>query len=592
MGFNQLYIEVANKNDLVELVNQYLLLKKSGKNYKGLCPFHIEKTPSFIVSPENQLWHCFGCGKGGNIYTFLMLIENIEFKEALHILAEKAGINLHNNKEKTKVNLFLNINQEANNFFTKTLFSAKGKTAFNYLINIRKFSLETIKKFSLGYAPEGFNNLKEHLLKKGFLIDNLIEIGLAIKNPSGNIYDRFRDRIMFPVFNNSGDIIGFGGRTMSDQDAKYINSPESLIFHKSKNLYGFNFAREFIRDSKEVFLVEGYVDVITLYQAGIKNVIASMGTSLTEEQVSLLSRFTDKVYVAYDGDTAGTEATKRGMEMLFVFGLQNFVLEFPTGDDPDSFIQKNGLNEFLKLKNKSLAYFDFYLKQLEKQFNINEPQGKSKIAKEIALLLAKFSEVLLQDIYLNQSAKYLGIDYRTLKNLMPTNSCKSQILNPKSKINTEELETRLEINLLGNLILKAELFWEYLPLISENIFQSLNNKKIFLSLKEFYKTNFNRKNNISNLQQEISLLIAEDLNKYLAEIIFVVEKIPHNENNFKDILSKIKERQIKKELKEIQNNLQEAEKNKNFSLATELANKVMSLKKEVKNLKINHQERV
>lgn len=366
---------ISQQVDIVQLISEYIPLTRAGKNYKALCPFHEEKTPSFIVSPAKQVFHCFGCGVGGNVFTFLMKWENISFPEAVKLLGEKVGIPVSLREETPGYwEQLYRINEKVTEFFQNQL--RKNKFAREYLYK-RGFKDEVIDLFRLGWAP--YPRLFIDFCKKqGFPVDKLKELGL-ITVRGKEYYPYFRERIVFPIFSLSGKIIGFGGRVLDDSLPKYLNSPQSPVFDKGKNLYGLNIAREYIRKEGEAILVEGYTDVIALHQEGIRNAVASLGTSLTIPQVRMIKRYASRVFLAYDEDTAGEAATLRGIDLLLENDLQIKVISF-SGEDPAELVRKKGKGEFLKAKEAALSYIDY---------RINKVLGK-----EISLSLEKKLEIL------------------------------------------------------------------------------------------------------------------------------------------------------------------------------------------------------
>jgi len=347
---------VSQAIDIVELIGEYVELRRSGKSYKGLCPFHEEKTPSFFVSPDKGVYHCFGCGASGNIFTFIMEIEKVDFPDALRILAERAGVPLG---EMRKPSPFYNLMELSVRFYQALLYKEEGKKALNYLRE-RGFRLETIKRFNIGYAPSTGDSLFKHLMRKGYRSKDLIDAGLVLKTEKGKIVDYFRDRIIFPIRNQRGLFVGMGGRALANsQEPKYINSPDTNFFKKGELLYGLSEAKEAIRKKEVALLVEGYTDLIALFEYGYENVVAPLGTALTEAQASLLSRFARKVYLLYDGDEAGLRATRRAILVLLKKEIESEVVLLPKGEDPESYLRKEGkegMENLLKKREDSLFF--------------------------------------------------------------------------------------------------------------------------------------------------------------------------------------------------------------------------------------------
>jgi len=381
--------EIRNRCDIIDIISEYVHLKPAGKGFKGLCPFHGEKTPSFMVSPEKQLFHCFGCGEGGNVFNFLMKYEKLSFFEAVKMLAKKSGVSLPVDEEKEN---FLNrekerlykLNNLTANYYRECLFRTnQGKKVINYFKK-RGINDTSVELYRLGYAPPGWDALTNFLKKKGYTYEELIKAGLIKKSKiEGKYIDYFRDRIIFPIFHLSGRVIGFGGRALDDSLPKYINSPETLVYNKGSNLYNLNFAKEDIRKKNCIIIVEGYTDVLITQQYEFNNVVASLGTALTTKQIDLIKRFTDTVLIAYDADSAGNMATLRSLDLLVKAGLGIKVLALPQGYDPADFLIKKGRTPFQNLIDRSLSLIDYKLKLLYSNYSIKTIEGKVKVVKEI-----------------------------------------------------------------------------------------------------------------------------------------------------------------------------------------------------------------
>jgi len=381
--------EIRNRCDIVDIISEYVHLKPAGKGFKGLCPFHEEKTPSFMVSPEKQLFHCFGCGEGGNVFNFLMKYEKLSFFEAVKMLAQKSGVPLPVDEEKEdilhkKKERLYKLNNLVANYYRECLFrSNQGKKIINYLKK-RGINDTSVEKYKLGYAPPGWDALTNFLKKKGYSYEELIKAGLIKKSKiEGKYIDYFRDRIIFPIFNLSGRVIGFGGRVLDDSLPKYINSPETLVYNKGSNLYSLNFAREDIRKKNYIIIVEGYTDVLITQQYEFNNVAASLGTALTTKQIDLIKRFTDTVLIAYDADSAGNMATLRSLDLLVKAGLEVKVIDLPSGYDPADFLIKKERETFQNLIDGSLSLIDYKLKLLYSKYSVKTIEGKVKVVKEI-----------------------------------------------------------------------------------------------------------------------------------------------------------------------------------------------------------------
>lgn len=408
----EFFQEIIDKNDIVTLVSEYVTLKRSGRSFLGLCPFHSEKSPSFNVNPTKRFFYCFGCGAGGNAINFLMKIENLDFLGAARRLADRAGIPWPETqaitaKDPHREELY-RINSLAVAFFNQYLFkSDAGKKALAYLER-RRIDEACRTRFQLGYAPPAWHHLTELLRKKGIAMQQAEELGLVAIGENG-YYDRFRDRLIFPVADAKGNIVGFGGRVFDDSQPKYLNSPETVIFHKGNLWYGLNLAKDAIRKKNQAIIVEGYLDVIQAHQAGFSQTIASLGTSLTREQAKILKRYTSEVVLAYDGDTAGQHATQRGLEILHEAGLKVRILTLPAGADPDSFIKENGAAAFSELVNQAAGLIDYKIQSFLEQFDLQSPEGQSGAVRQILPVLGMLTDNITREAYIRRVAREIGI---------------------------------------------------------------------------------------------------------------------------------------------------------------------------------------
>lgn len=416
--------EVRHSFDLVKVVSSYIELKKSGRNYVGLCPFHQEKTPSFMVSPEKQIFHCFGCGQGGNVISFVMEREGLSFPETVKYLARQAGIKVpereltpaQKKQEDLKGELKRAMEITAQLYHIVLLKRDAGARALAYLAQ-RGVSEESIRAFSLGYAPNRWNYLLEFAAKKGLSPAVLQKAGLVSSRPSGGYYDNFRGRIIFPINNLRGDVIGLGGRILGEGEPKYYNSPQTVIYDKSKNLFGLNQARRAIRDKGFSIIMEGYMDVIIAHQNGVDNAVASLGTSLTAEQAGLLRVQTGEVVIAYDADTAGQAATWRGLHVLKRAGCIVRIAELPTGMDPDDFIRQRGAAAFQEqVLKKALPLTEYQLKKTKEQYGgVHDTQGKISYSKEAVKILAEIEQPLEREHYILKLEEELSLPGDTLR---------------------------------------------------------------------------------------------------------------------------------------------------------------------------------
>ncbi len=412
--------EVVSRNDIVDVISEYVILKPSGRGYFGLCPFHNEKTASFHVSPERQIYHCFGCGEGGNVVSFVMAMEHLEFVEAMEHLAERAGIPLPDNtdtkdyrKEREERQQLYEINRECARYYRSKLFEEEGKEALAYL-NSRGLDMRTIKSFGLGYAPDRWESAREYLKSRGYEEKQLLDVGITVRNKEkGRIYDRFRNRVMFPIINQKGLVLGFGGRVLDASLPKYLNSSDSPTFNKSRNLFGLNLAGK-ARPLKFLIIVEGYMDVITLHQFGFPQAVASLGTSLTEEQARLMRRYASEVYTAYDGDTAGQKATLRALDILRDAGCRARVMQFPDGLDPDEILKKYGPEYFRKLMDQNQSAVNYKLGRLREKYDPETTDGKVDFATAAAGVLAQLDNPIERDTHVRELESRLGISSRAI----------------------------------------------------------------------------------------------------------------------------------------------------------------------------------
>ncbi len=405
--------EIIEKNDIVDVVSEYMNLKKSGSNYSSLCPFHSEKTPSFSVSSPKQIFYCFGCGVGGNVVSFIQKIERLSYVEALRLLAERAGVELARDrdpkaiKEANEKKAIYRINQEAARFFYSKL--QDNRMPMQYLTG-RGLSEAVIKRFGLGYAPNEWQNLLNDMSKKGFSAAALHQAGLlAKKEDAGRYYDKFRNRVMFPIIDLKGNVIAFGGRVMDDSKPKYLNSPETPVFSKGHNIYAMNFVKK-VAGLENIIIVEGYMDVIALHQFGVNNAVASLGTAFTEHQAKLLKRFSNEIVIAYDSDLAGQAATLKGLAILEKAGCMVKVLSLPSGKDPDEYIRKEGLEAFKERIKKSLPLIAYKIESVKKGLDTNNLQDRIRFTKGFSEILKDIESNTEVDAYVKKYSKDMQVD--------------------------------------------------------------------------------------------------------------------------------------------------------------------------------------
>lgn len=409
--------DVIAANDIVDVVSHYVQLKRSGSNMSGLCPFHREKTPSFSVSPSLQIFKCFGCGVGGNVIDFIMRIENLDFVDAIAHLADRAGLRMPeptvgNSAVSEDRDVYYRMNVDAAKYFHRTLLSDDGKAGLDYFKK-RQLSMETIVKYGLGFAPDGWNGLRDELLKKGYTEEQMVKNGLASKSERGSVYDKFRNRAMFPIFDVRGRVIAFGGRVLDDSKPKYLNSPDTPVFNKSKHLFSLNFAKTV--QSKRLVLVEGYMDVIGLANHGVPFAIASLGTALTSDQARLLAKYCQEVVVCYDTDNAGRMATLRALEVLRPFCEKVRVVSVDKGKDPDEYVRERGAEAFLNLLDEAVDQTAYQINLAREKVDLDNLDEKVSFLNETADILVKIDNAVKREAYLQKVANETGMNVEALR---------------------------------------------------------------------------------------------------------------------------------------------------------------------------------
>lgn len=479
---DELIEEVRMKNDIVDVISGYVRLQKKGSSYFGLCPFHNEKSPSFSVSRDKQMYYCFGCGAGGNVFTFIMEYENYSFVEALQFLAQRAGVELPNEEDSPEARqradlrtTLLEINKLAAKYYYVQLKSQNGKNAYDYLKK-RELTDETIVAFGLGYSNKFSSDLYQYLRAKGYQDEMIVKAGLANVDEKNGIYDKFWNRVMFPIMDANNRVIGFGGRVMGEGKPKYLNSPETMIFDKSRNLYGLHRARV---SRKPYFLVcEGYMDVISLHQAGFTNAVATLGTALTAGHAALIKRYVKEVYLTYDSDEAGTKAALRAVPILKEAGISAKVIRMDPYKDPDEYIKHLGADAFEECISKARNGFLFRLEILEREFDMNSPEGKTEFLRTAAMWLTEFEEEIERTNYIEAVARIYKVSAEELKKLVVKAAVQSGMAavaaRPKNPVERETKKEDGHIKsqriLLTWLIDHEELFEQIRPYITPEDF--------------------------------------------------------------------------------------------------------------------------
>ena len=521
---DELLDEIKSKNDIVDIVSQYVVLKRTGRNYMGLCPFHKEKSGSFCVSPDKQIFHCFGCGVGGNVFHFISKIENLNFKESVEMLANRAGVELpvSGNFEDEKLaklkSRVYEVNKCAAEFYHENLYKLTAKPGQEY-VKKRHLDNKTLKAFKIGYSGR-FNELYTELKSKGFTEEEILASCLVNKNPDGKFIDRFRNRLMFPIFDTHERVIAFGGRVLDDSKPKYINSPEDIVYSKGRHLFAFNIARKY--NSKTIIMVEGYMDAVSLHQRGIHNAVASLGTALTEAQGRLLRRSCEKVIIGYDADGAGQAATLRGLEILQNLGCDIRILQIEGAKDPDEFVVKYGPERFQMYVDKAISLVEFKVKMLKKSLDLDNVNDKIKFLNEVAKIVAKVENSMEREVYVDKISLEYKVSkdaiYAEINKLLYANSRTEQKLEkkvvPVKNISIQQDEQpvdvktkRLESLVIYLLINYPDKSFERLKkLIDNNVIKIERNKAIINKLyEEHEKGNINIENILDLFEDEITV---------------------------------------------------------------------------------------
>ena len=541
--------EVRESNDIIDVISQYVHLKRTGANYFGLCPFHSEKSPSFSVSPNKQIFHCFGCGVGGNVITFISKIEGIGFKEAIEFLAERAGIKLptiqnssDSKREELKSKVY-KVNEFTANYYHKRLYKPESKAGQEY-VKQRKLSNETIQSYSLGFSGD-YDELYKVLKKEGFENEEILESGLVKRNDNGEYYDFYRNRFMIPILDVRNRVIAFGGRVLGDAKRfKYLNSPENVVYSKGKHLFGLNVAKKY--DHKKLLVVEGYMDAISLHQRGIRNVVAALGTALTTNQGWLLRKNAEQVILGFDADDAGQQAIIRAMTVMKNMGCDMRVLRISGAKDPDEYILKYGSARFQKAMNEAISLLEFEVEILRKDLNLENASDKIKFLNQIAKLIAKIDNTIEREIYIEKLSKGYNISkdaiFGQVNKLLYTDKSKKEnyfeknkpttILSQKKEDNISDEIIKRENTIISILINNPENF----KFIKENMkiddFKyNLNKKIIEVLYEELEKDSPNISSILDKFQEE-------DIQNHLTAIMAEDYGIIDNKKAIEDILAK------------------------------------------------------
>ncbi|MDP3790583.1 MAG: DNA primase [Candidatus Omnitrophota bacterium] len=570
--------QIQTRSDIVEVISRYIPLQKAGRNYRAPCPFHHEKTPSFIVSPDKQIYHCFGCGAGGNVFSFVMKHENLEFPEAVEALAEKAGIKLprfgpQGKEFSSLANQLYKINELAISFFQENL--NRNQAAKDYLVS-RGIGEEIIKNFRIGYAPDGWENGLNFFKKRSIDGAILEKAGLAISNEKGGYYDRFRKRLMFPIFDLKGRVLGFGGRVLDSSLPKYMNSPETCIYSKGRHLYGLNLSKDEIKKQGYALIVEGYLDFIIPYQAGAKNIIATLGTALTIDQVKLLKRFANTSIMVYDPDEAGEAASLRNMDMFIGEGVNVYIAELPKGFDPDNYIRKFGTDDFIKMTKSSKNLFDYKLYKLSSRFDIKTAHGKAAIAGEMLPTISRIENAVLRSNLVKKLAEKLSVDEESirteLRKVKPDYGARTYNVTPVEARKDSKSAEKMVLALLleGESFVRRAKESLTLDEYKDSLVRDVIKAVYDLSREEKNITAVRLMNHFDN---------NEDASDLISEVVHISETLDNKDKILLDCIAKIKRDNVKDRLSRLQDAIKVAHASNDDNLVTKLVSEYTELLK-------------
>lgn len=577
--------EIRDRADIVDLIGEYVDLKRSGSNYMGLCPFHSEKTPSFSVSPSKSIFKCFGCGVGGDVITFVMKRENLSFPEAVEFLADKYNVRLEvykdeNKEAREKRNRLYEINREAGLHFLKN-YEASQKTQL-YLKN-RMLSDKTIRSYGIGYSKDSWTDLYDHLTKMGYREDELLELNLISKSKNGNYIDRFRDRVMFPIINRNNRIIGFGARAFGDEKPKYLNSRETPIFHKGSNVFNINIiSRESSRE--RIILVEGYMDVISLYNSGINYSVASLGTSLTIDQANIIKKMARDIYICYDSDSAGINATSRAIDIFLQAAVKPKIIELEGGLDPDDFIKKYGIEGFENKIKSAISYIEFKIKNLKENFNLDDSEGLSNFTIESAKILSSIKNPIERDIFVKNFSKKYNISYTAIENYINYLN-----RNKLKETKREKFMVKKNTNVVKSNKARAQEELLSYSLLDNDIYKYIRNK-----IEVFYFTNAMARavfEEIPRLYEEemevrdfLSLLESNRLidKEFVENILSIINDIHVNDKIVDELINTIEGNYLRDRKNKILENIEKLQGEENKNLLLEALKELQEI-----NLKLN-----
>ena len=563
--------EIRDRADIVDLIGEYVELKRSGSNYMGLCPFHSEKTPSFSVSPSKGIFKCFGCGVGGDVITFVMKRENLSFPEAVEFLADKYSVRLEvykdeNKEARDKRDRLYEINREAGLHFLKN-YQASQKTQL-YLKN-RMLNDKTIRSYGIGYSKDSWTDLFDHLTKLGYKEEELLELNLISKSKNGNYIDRFRDRVMFPIINRNNRIIGFGARAFGDEKPKYLNSRETPIFHKGNNVFNMNIiSRESTRE--RIILVEGYMDVISLYNSGINYSVASLGTSLTIDQANIIKKMAKDIYICYDSDNAGINATSRAIDIFLEASVKPKIIELEGGLDPDDFIKKYGMEGFENKIKSAISYIEFKIKKLKENFNLEDSEGLSNFTIESAKILSSIINPIERDIFVKDFSRKYNISFAAIENYInylnrnKLKETKREKLKVKKNTNVvKSNKARAQEELLSYSLLDNDIYKYIKNKIEVFYFTNAMTRAVFEEIPRLYKEEMEVKDFLSLLESNRLVDI-----EFVGNILSIISEIHVDDKIVDELIRTIEGNYLRDRKNKILENIEnlQGEENKNLLL--------------------------
>ena len=578
--------QILDRCDIAEIISSYIPLKRAGRNYKALCPFHHEKTPSFMVNPEKGIFHCFGCGIGGNAFSFIMKYERLEFPEVVKMLAKKTGIVLPERTARgseealSLISGMYKTHEFATAYFQNILNSPAGKRAREYLVD-RGIQKEAISKFKLGLAAGGWDGLLTYLKRKGFKEGLIEKSGLIIqRSDKSGYYDRFRGRLIFPIFNQKDRIIAFAGRVLDDSLPKYMNSPETQIYNKSRILFGLNFAKRDISEKDTAVIVEGYTDLMVPYQAGLKNIIASCGTALTPEHIRLLKRHSRNAIMVYDSDKAGEMATLRGLDLLLAEDMHIGIAQLPQGFDPDSFVRKYGIEAFRELLKKPVSLFEYKLNLLLTAHGTDETESKIKIADEMLKTISKVPNTILRSEYIKRLAESLGLHEDALRMEAKKIKKERDSSSYSYKMQTVSFKNEASISEADKIIVGLMVEDNNLISVVRKKLESdeFSNKSARRIVEFIFK--FNEQNRPVSYSALMNHLNIDGLENILSEIATTHFALVDKKRNLEDCVSWIKKDNLKRNLDELRGQIKEAQGIGEHNRVTELVMRYNNLMKE------------